>query len=72
MIFVSGAVLISTIGGLIGHLLETTASLATLPVAVMVVGTAGATIPAAMAMQRIGRRRGFMLAIAIAASDAGG
>ena len=36
-------------------------SLATLPIASMSVGTALATIPASLVMQRIGRRGGFML-----------
>lgn len=70
MIFVGGAVLISTIGGLIGHGLATTVSLATLPVALMVIGTASATIPAAFVMQRIGRRLGFILGAVIAACGA--
>jgi MFS family permease len=70
MIFVSGSVLIATVGGIVGHALAATSSLATLPVAVMVVGTASATIPASLVMQRIRRRWGFILATGIAASGA--
>lgn len=70
MIFVAGAVLIATVGGVVGHQLATRPSLATLPIALMVVGTASATIPAALIMQRIGRRWGFILAAGIAASGA--
>lgn len=70
MIFVGGSVLLVTVGGIVGHRLAATPSLATLPVAVMVVGTASATIPASLVMQRIGRRWGFILATGIAASGA--
>ncbi len=71
MIFVGGAVLVTTVGGLVGHALAARPSLATLPVALMVIGTASATIPASLVMQRIGRRLGFVLATAIAATGAG-
>lgn len=59
-----------TVGGIVGYELAATPSLATLPVALMVVGTATATVPAAFIMQRIGRKGGFLLATAIASSGA--
>lgn len=64
--FVSGTVVQVTVGGIIGHRLAPDPSLATLPVALMVVGTAIATIPAALTMQAIGRRNGFMIGAGIA------
>lgn len=41
-------------------------SLATLPMALSVIGTAAAAVPAAMLMKRIGRKRGFLVAYAMA------
>ncbi len=64
--FVSGTVVQVTVGGIIGHRLAPDQTLATLPVALMVVGTAVATIPAALTMQAIGRRYGFMIGAGIA------
>jgi MFS family permease len=52
-------VLIITVGGIVGVQLAPAAWLATLPVSLMVVGTALATIPAASIMRRVGRRAGF-------------
>lgn len=48
-------------GGLIGASLAPSASLATLPVAIMVVGTAMAVIPVTLLMQRVGRKPAFIL-----------
>jgi MFS family permease len=59
---VSGSAGVVLVGGLIGVELAPLLDLATLPVSVAVVGTALATIPAALLMQRIGRRRGFIAA----------
>ena len=51
-----------TLGGLAGfYLLGPDKSLATLPITASTVGAALTTIPAAVLMGRIGRRRGFML-----------
>jgi predicted MFS family arabinose efflux permease len=59
---VGGTVLVITVGGIIGVELAPAPWLATLPVSLMVVGTALAAIPAAWVMSRIGRRRGFAAA----------
>jgi MFS family permease len=67
-IAVSGSVLIVTIGGLVGAKLSSDASFATLPLSIMVVGTACATIFAAMLMRRVGRRTGFVVGALIAAT----
>ena len=57
--FTSGSVLLVTIGGIVGSQIAPSPTLATLPVSLMVLGTAVTTIPAAMLMQRFGRRFGF-------------
>ena len=64
---VSGSVLIVTVGGLIGAQLSTNPAFATLPLSIMVVGTALATVFAAMLMRRVGRRSGFVVGASIAA-----
>jgi MFS family permease len=63
----SGGAAVVLLGGIIGSDIAPTASLATLPISIMVVGVALATIPAALLMRRIGRRRGFMVAALVAA-----
>ena len=70
LIFVSGSILLVTLGGIVGNDLAPSRSLATLPLSVMVVGTALTTVPASLLMQRIGRRYGFSLAALIACSGA--
>jgi len=57
----SGIAMVVLVGGIIGITLAPSRSLATLPVATMFVGTALSTVPAALLMRRIGRRRGFAL-----------
>jgi MFS family permease len=70
LIFVSGSVLVVTIGGIVGSETAPDPGLATLPIALMVVGTALTTVPAALLMQRIGRRAGFCIAALIACAGA--
>ena len=57
--YVGGTVLMVTVGGIAGSTLSPTPVLATLPMSLMVVGTALATVPASLGMQRFGRRAGF-------------
>jgi len=56
-----------TMGGIVGSRLAPSPSLATLPVSLMVLGTALGTVPASLLMQRLGRRLGFAFAAALAA-----
>jgi MFS family permease len=70
-LFQTASVLIMTVGGLAGQMLAADKSLATLPIASMSVGTALATIPASLIMQRIGRRGGFMLGTLLGALGGG-
>jgi len=53
------------IGSIIGAALAPAEQWATLPIALMIVGTALAVIPATRCMQRLGRRNGFALFIVI-------
>lgn len=65
-----GTVLVVTIGGIVGVALSPDPALGTLPMSLMVVGTAASAVPAAMLMQRIGRRPGYAAASLLAAGAA--
>jgi len=67
LLCVAGSIVIFTLGGIVGAQLASTPALATLPLFVMVVGTALTTVPAATWMQRVGRRTGFAAAALAAA-----
>ncbi|OGB28300.1 MAG: MFS transporter permease [Burkholderiales bacterium RIFCSPLOWO2_02_FULL_66_35] len=60
-LMLSAIVLSMSLAAILGALLAPDKSLATLPVAAMVVGTAMASLPAAMLMRRWGRRMGFLM-----------
>ena len=60
--FVTGTVLMVTLGGIVGSELAPIPVLTTLPMSLMVVGTALTTVPASLAMRRFGRRAGFLAA----------
>ena len=56
---VTGTVALITLGGIVGYDMAPVPALATLPMSLLVVGTAFATVFAAWIMSRIGRARGF-------------
>jgi len=64
----AGAPAIVFLGGILGTSLAPSPTWATLPVAAMVVGVAVCTVPAALSMERVGRRRGFMASSLVAAT----
>lgn len=66
----AGASVTFFLGGIIGALMAPSMSMATLPVAAMVVGTAIGTVPAAMLMSKKGRKFGFIGAAILAAGSA--
>jgi MFS family permease len=66
----AGMMTMFVLGGIIGNELAPLPSLATLPLSLMVVGVALATVPAALAMQRFGRRRAFISSVLAAAAAA--
>ncbi len=61
----SAVAVVLTTGSLVGHQLASDKGLATLPLALMIVGSALATVPASLLMHRVGRRVGFMVGAAI-------
>ncbi len=60
-LMLSAIVLSMTLAAILGAMLAPDKGLATLPVAAMVIGTAVASLPAAMLMRRVGRRPGFLI-----------
>lgn len=62
----SAAPMIVLIGGIIGADLAPDKTWATLPLALMVIGAALSTIPAALLMGKIGRRDGFIVGMGLA------
>lgn len=56
----AGVSAVVLVGGILGARLAPSQSLATLPMSLMVVGTAVTIIPSALLMRRIGRRLGFI------------
>ena len=71
LISATGAIIMVTLGGIIGSQLAEDPTLATLPVSVMVLCMAASAVPATMLMRRIGRRKGFSLASLSAALGIG-
>ena len=62
LISATGAIIMVTLGGIIGSNLASDPTLATLPVSIMVLCVAATTIPATVLMRKIGRKFGFALA----------
>ena len=69
-LFMGASPLNTLIGGIVGSRIAPTPALSTLPVALMIVGLALSTVPAARYMEQVGRRRGFMTGAAIAVGAA--
>jgi len=66
-LFQTSLVLLLTASGLVGQNLATNKTLATLPIAMMILATALTLIPASLFMQRKGRKAGFLVGTAIGA-----
>lgn len=60
-LMLTAVVMSMALGAVLGATLSPDRGLATLPIALMVVGTAAASLPAAIFMRRHGRRAGFLL-----------
>ena len=60
-LFQTVSVMVITLSGVVGWMLAVDKSLATLPIAMMMVATAANMIPASLFMQRFGRKAGFLL-----------
>ena len=61
LISATGAIVLVTLGGIIGSGLTDNQALATLPISVMVISVAATTIPATFLMRAIGRKLGYAL-----------
>ncbi len=66
----SGMMTMTLLGGILGSELAPSAALATLPVSCTILGLALTTMPAALVMRRLGRRRAFIASALIAAAAA--
>lgn len=60
-LFQTASVMVMTLSGLVGLQIAPDKSLATLPIAMMMVAAAATMIPASILMQRFGRKTGFLL-----------
>jgi MFS family permease len=62
LISATGAIVLVTLGGIIGSKLTQNPAFATLPISIMVISLAATTIPATVLMKRVGRKLGFSIA----------
>ncbi|MBL4680381.1 MAG: MFS transporter [Pseudomonadales bacterium] len=62
----SATPIVVLLGGIIGATMAPSVEFATLPIALMIVGTATTSIPAAVLMSRVGRKAGFLFGCAYA------
>ena len=63
--FQTVGILVAALSGLVGYNLAADKALATLPIAVVSVGTASTLIPASMFMKKYGRKKGFFFGIGL-------
>jgi len=68
LISATGSIVFVTLGGIIGATLTENLAWSTLPISVMVLATAGTTVPATLLMRKIGRGAGFAMASVSAAA----
>jgi MFS family permease len=61
MLFMIASITVMTLSGVVGAHLSPDPSLATLPIAIMMLGTVVSTLPASLFMKKVGRRLGFLL-----------
>lgn len=59
-LYMTSSMVMFTFAGLVGQLLSADQSLATLPISLVMAGTAAMTVPASLFMRRYGRRTGFI------------
>ncbi|MCE8038615.1 MFS transporter [Halomonas sp. MCCC 1A11062] len=64
-LFMIAAITVMTLSGVVGHQLSPDPGLATLPIALMMVGTVVSTLPASLFMKSVGRRLGFITGAAL-------
>lgn len=64
-LFMIASITVLTLSGIVGERLAPSEALATLPIALMMVGTVISTFPASLYMKRVGRRAGFMTGVSV-------
>ena len=62
LISATGAIVLVTLGGIIGAKLTQNPAFATLPISIMVISVAATAIPATVLMRKVGRKLGFAMA----------
>ncbi|ERS12091.1 MULTISPECIES: MFS transporter [Marinobacter] len=72
VMFMIAAITVMTLSGVVGQQLSPDPGLATLPIAIMMLGTVFSTLPASLFMKKVGRRRGFIMGAAIGGAGGGG
>ena len=65
MLFMIASITVMTLSGVVGAQLSPNPALATLPIALMMLGTVVSTLPASLFMKKVGRRLGFLVGAAI-------
>ena len=70
-LFLIAAITVMTLSGIVGQQLTPNPALATLPVAMMMIGVVVASLPASLLMKRIGRRAGFITGTLIGGAAGG-
>ena len=70
-LFLIAAITVMTLSGLVGQRLAPTPALATLPVAMMMIGVVLAALPASLLMKRLGRRTGFIVGAVLGGAGGG-
>jgi MFS family permease len=70
-LFLIAAITVMTLSGLVGERLAPSPALATLPIAMMMIGVVLAAVPASLLMKRYGRRTGFLLGAVLGGAGGG-
>ena len=70
-LFLIAAITVMTLSGLVGQRLSPNPALATLPVAMMMIGVVIAALPASLLMKRVGRRTGFLVGVLLGGAGGG-
>jgi len=71
VMFMVAAITVMTLSGVVGQKLSPNPGLATLPIAIMMLGTVISTLPASLFMKKVGRRRGFIVGAALGGAGGG-
>ena len=70
-LFLIAAITVMTLSGIVGQRLAPTPALATLPIAMMMIGVVLAALPASLFMKRVGRRGGFIVGALVGGAGGG-